>query len=80
MRREKLMKSFAQFLTACAISSPVFANNLKEYYYGDSIAVGYGGKSAGSRREGASPEEILSYIEINYLFKFYILLNNQLFL
>lgn len=63
MRRGKLMKSFAQFLTACAISSPVFANNLKEYYYGDSIAVGYGGKSAGSRREGASPEEILSYIE-----------------
>ena len=63
MRRGKLMKSFAQFLTACAISSPVFANDLKEYYYGDSIAVGYGGKTAGSRRVGASPEEVLSYIE-----------------
>ena len=57
------MKSLAQFLTACAISSPVFANDLKEYYYGDSIAVGYGGKTAGSRRVGASPEEVLSYIE-----------------
>lgn len=63
MKRGKLMKSFAQFLTACAISSPVFANDLKEYYYGDSIAVGYGGKTAGSRRVGASPEEVLSYIE-----------------
>lgn len=63
MKRNFLMKSFAQFLAACTISGTGLANELKEYYYGDSIAVGYGGKSSGSRRVGASPSEVLSYIE-----------------
>lgn len=57
------MRTFSQFVTACLISSPAFSENLVEYYYGDSIAVGYGGKSPGSRRVGASPSEVLSYIE-----------------
>lgn len=57
------MKSFAQFLTACTISSPVFANDLKEFCYGDSISVGYCKNSSGSRRVGASPREVLSYLE-----------------
>lgn len=57
------MRTFSQFMTACLISSPGFSENLIEYYYGDSIAVGYGGKSPGSRRVGASPSEVLSYID-----------------
>jgi hypothetical protein len=58
-----LMKTFEQFLASCLVFSPSFANGLNEYYYGDSIAVGYGGKSPGSRRVGASPSEVLSYID-----------------
>lgn len=57
------MRTFSQFMTVCLISSPAFSENLIEYYYGDSIAVGYGGRSPGSRRVGASPSEVLSYIE-----------------
>lgn len=57
------MKSFSQFMTACLLCSPSFSGELKEYYYGDSIAVGYGGNSPGSRRVGASPSEVLSYLE-----------------
>lgn len=33
------------------------------YFYGDSIAVGFGGSNPGRRREGASPREILGYIQ-----------------
>jgi hypothetical protein len=58
-----LMKTFGQFLVACSISSSSFAGDIVEYYYGDSIAVGYGGKSPGSRRVGASPSEVLGYLE-----------------
>lgn len=61
--KNKLMKTFGQFLLACAAASPSFAGDIVEYYYGDSIAVGYGGQSAGSRRVGASPSEVLGYIE-----------------
>ena len=57
------MKTFAQFLITCSIASPSLGASLNEYYYGDSIAVGYGGKSPGSRRVGASPSEVLSYLE-----------------
>ena len=57
------MKTFPQFLIACSIASPGIGGDLNEYYYGDSIAVGYGGKSPGSRRVGASPAEVLSYLE-----------------
>ncbi len=57
------MKTFPQFLIACSIASPGIGGGLNEYYYGDSIAVGYGGKSPGSRRVGASPAEVLSYLE-----------------
>jgi hypothetical protein len=60
---KRLMITFSQFLVACSISSSTFAGDIVEYYYGDSIAVGYGGKSPGSRRVGASPAEVLSYIE-----------------
>jgi len=59
----KLMKTFGQFLLACSTASPSFAGELLEYYYGDSIAVGYGGKTSGSRRVGASPAEVLGYLE-----------------
>ncbi len=58
-----VMKTFSQFLIACSIASPGIGGDLNEYYYGDSIAVGYGGKSPGSRRVGASPGEVLSYLE-----------------
>jgi len=58
-----LMKTFNQFLSCCIIVSPSYANELNEYYYGDSIAVGYGGKSPGSRKVGASPAEVLSYLD-----------------
>jgi len=58
-----VMKTFPQFLIACSIASPSIGGDLNEYYYGDSIAVGYGGKSPGSRRVGASPAEVLSYLE-----------------
>jgi len=58
-----MMKTFAQFLIACSISSSSLAADLKEFYYGDSIAVGYGGDSPGSRRVGASPAEVLSNLE-----------------
>ena len=57
------MRTLSQFLVSCAISYPSFAGNLVEYTYGDSIAVGYGGKNPGSRRVGASPAEVLSYLE-----------------
>ena len=57
------MKTFGQFLIACSTISPSFAGELLEYYYGDSIAVGYGGKTSGSRRVGASPAEVLAYLE-----------------
>jgi len=57
------MKTFGQFLLACSTASPSFAGDLVEYYYGDSIAVGYGKDSPGSRRVGASPSEVLSYLE-----------------
>lgn len=57
------MKTFSQFLIACSIASPSLGADLNEYYYGDSIAVGYGGRSPGSRRVGASPAEVLSYID-----------------
>jgi len=58
-----IMRTLSQFLISCAISYPSFAGNLVEYTYGDSIAVGYGGKNPGSRRVGASPAEVLSYLE-----------------
>ena len=57
------MKTFGQFLLASSLASASLAGDLKEYYYGDSIAVGYGGKSPGSRRVGASPSEVLGYLE-----------------
>ena len=57
------MRTLSQFLVSCAISHPSFVGNLVEYTYGDSIAVGYGGKNPGSRRVGASPAEVLSYLE-----------------
>ena len=57
------MRTLSQFLVSCEISYPSFAGNLVEYTYGDSIAVGYGGKNPGSRRVGASPSEVLSYLE-----------------
>jgi len=57
------MKTFSQFLIACSIASPSLGADLNEYYYGDSIAVGFGGRSPGSRRVGASPAEVLSYLE-----------------
>ncbi|MDW7640771.1 MAG: hypothetical protein SCG72_00015 [Nitrosarchaeum sp.] len=57
------MRTLSQFLVSCEISHPSFAGNLVEYTYGDSIAVGYGGKNPGSRRVGASPAEVLSYLE-----------------
>ncbi len=57
------MRTLSQFLVSCEISHPSFAANLVEYTYGDSIAVGYGGKNPGSRRVGASPAEVLSYLE-----------------
>ena len=58
-----VMRTFPQFLIACSIASPSLGADLNEYYYGDSIAVGYGGRSPGSRRVGASPAEVLSYLE-----------------
>jgi len=61
--KSKLMKTFGQFLLACSTASPSFAGELLEYYYGDSIAVGYGGRTSGSRRVGASPAEVLGYLE-----------------
>lgn len=63
MSSNLLMKTLSQFLSCCVMVSPSYAGGLNEYYYGDSIAVGYGGKSPGSRRVGASPAEVLSYIE-----------------
>lgn len=61
--KSKLMKTFGQFLLACSMASPSSAGELLEYYYGDSIAVGYGKDSPGSRRVGASPSEVLGYLE-----------------
>jgi hypothetical protein len=58
-----LMKTFTQFMTSCLIMSSGTPESLKEYYYGDSIAVGYGGNSPGRRRVGASPNEVLRYLE-----------------
>ena len=57
------MKTFGQFLLACATASPSFAGHLVEYYYGDSIAVGYGGDSPGTRRVGASPAEVYGQLQ-----------------
>lgn len=50
-------------MTACILMSPAYSGGLNEYYYGDSIAVGYGGNSPGRRRVGASPSEVLGYID-----------------
>lgn len=57
------MKTFSQFLLACSFASPSFAGHLVEYYYGDSIAVGYGGDSPGTRRVGASPAEVYGQLQ-----------------
>ena len=39
------------------------AGRLAPVFYGDSIAVGYGKDAPGRRREGASPYEILGYLQ-----------------
>lgn len=57
------MKTFGQFLLASSTASPSFADHLVEYYYGDSIAVGYGGNSPGTRRVGASPAEVYTQLQ-----------------
>ena len=39
------------------------AGKFNPVFYGDSIAVGYGKNTPGRRREGASPYEILGYLQ-----------------
>lgn len=62
MESSRMNKFLITLALLTSIAVPVNAAT-PQYYYGDSIAVGFGGSNPGSRRVGASPAEILRFLQ-----------------